>query len=75
MLVDGVAQLLILQQCLLGENAQFFARFRQRHRTVIAYKQWLTEIVFQALNLTRKRGRTDVHRPCAAAKMAAFRQM
>ncbi len=75
MLVDGVAQLLILQQCLLGENAQFFARFGQRHRTVIAHKQLLTEIFFQALNLSGKRGWTNVHRPRAAAKMAAFRQM
>ena len=51
MLIDGVAQLLILQQRLLGENAQLFARFSQRHRAVIAHKQRLTEIFFQALNL------------------------
>ena len=51
LLIDGVAQLLILQQRLLGENTQFFACFRQCHRAVIAYKQRLTEIFFQALNL------------------------
>ena len=51
MLIDGVAQLLILQQRLLGENAQLFARFSQRYRAVIAHKQRLTEIFFQALNL------------------------
>ena len=75
MLIDGVAQLLILQQRLLGENAQLFARFSQRHRAVIAHKQRLTEIFFQALYLSRKRRRANVHCPRATAKMAAFRQM
>ena len=75
MLVDGVAQLLILQQRLLGENAQFFARVGERNRPGIAHKQRLAEVLFQPLNLPGKRGGADVHRPGAAAKMAAFRQM
>ena len=75
LLIEGVAQLLILQKRLLGENAQLFSRFRQRDGAVIANKQRLTEILFEALDLPGKRGGTDVHGPRAAAKMAAFRQM
>ena len=74
-LIEGVAQLLVLQQRLLGEYAQLFARFGQRDRAVIAHKQRLAEIFFQALNLARKRGGADVHCPCAAAKVATFSQM
>ena len=75
LLVDGVAQLLILQQGLLGKRPQLFPGFGEGDRAVVAYKQRLAEILFQALDLAGKRRGADVHRPRAAAKMAAFRQM
>ena len=75
LLVDGVAQLLILQQRLLGKNAQLFPGFREGDGTVIAHKQRLAEVFLKTLDLARKRGGADVHRACAAAKMTAFRQM
>lgn len=75
LLIEGMAQLLVLQKRLLGKHSQLFTRFGQRDRTVIAHKQRLAEVFFQPLNLSGKGGRTDMHRPRAAAKMAAFRQM
>ncbi len=75
LLVDGVAQLLILQQGLLGERAQLFPGFGKRHRAVVAHKQRLAKVLFQALDLAGKRGGADVHGACAAAKVTAFRQM
>ncbi len=74
LLIEGMAQLLILQKCLLGKHSQLFTRFGQRDRTVIAHKQRLAEIFFQPLNLPGERGGADVHRP-RCGKVAAFRQM
>ncbi len=45
MLIDGVAQLLILQQRLLGENAQLFARFSQQ-----TLEQWFEPGTARALD-------------------------
>lgn len=75
LLIEGVAQLLILQQRLLGKYSQFFPRFGQRNRAVIAHKKWLPEIFFQPLNLPRERGGANVHCPRAAAKVTTFSQM
>ncbi len=75
LLIEGMAQLLILQKCLLGKHSQLFTRFGQRDRAVITHKQRLAEIFFQPLDLPGERGGADVHRPRAAAKVAAFRQM
>ncbi len=75
LLIDSVAQLLKLQQRLLGKGAELVSRFGKRYRAVIADKQRLPEVLFQARNLSGKRGGADVHRPRAAAKMAAFSQM
>ena len=74
LLVDGVPQLLILQQGLLGKDAQLFAGFREGDGAVIAHEQRLAEVFLKALDLARKRGRADVHRPGAAAKVTAFRR-
>ena len=51
LLIDSVAQLLILQQRLLGKLAQAFARFCQRHGAVIAQKQRMADIFFKPLDL------------------------
>jgi hypothetical protein len=75
LLVNSVPQLLILQKRLLGKDAQLFACFGEGYRAVIAYKQRLTEVFFQALDLTRKRRGTDVHCSRATAKVATFGQM
>lgn len=66
LLIEGMAQLLVLQKRLLGKHSQLFTRFGQRDRTVIAHKQRLAEIFFQPLNLPGERGGADVHRPRAA---------
>ena len=68
-------QLLVLQQRLLGKNTQLFACFREGDGAVIAHEQRLAEIFLKALDLARKRGGADVHRPGAAAKVTAFRQV
>ena len=75
LLIDGVAQLLVLQQSLLGKGPQLFSGFGERHGAVITHKQRLAEVLFKALDLARERGGADVHRPGAAAKMTAFRQV
>lgn len=59
----------------VGQHSQLFTRFGQRDRAVITHKQRLAEIFFQPLDLPGERGGADVHRPRAAAKVAAFRQM
>lgn len=56
LLIEGMAQLLVLQKRLLGKHSQLFTRFGQRDRTVIAHKQRLAEIFFQPLNLPGERG-------------------
>ena len=68
-------QLLVLQQRLLGKNTQLFARFREGDGAVIAHEQRLAEVFLKALDLARQRGGADVHRPGAAAKVTAFRQV
>ncbi len=75
LLVNGVAQLLVLEQGLLGEGAQFVTRLGQGDGAVVSHKQRLAEILLQPLDLTRQRRRADVHRPCAAAKVTALRQV
>ncbi len=75
LLVNGVPQLLVLQQRLLGKDAQLFSRFREGDGTVIAHEERLAEVFLKALDLARKRGGANVHRPGAAAKVTAFRQV
>lgn len=44
-------QLLVLQQRLLGKNAQFFTRFREGDGAVVAHEQRLAEVFLKALDL------------------------
>ncbi len=74
-MTNRMAQLLILQQRMLGKLACPFSGVGQCHRAVIAQKQRLADILFQPLNLSGKRRRADVHCPRSTAKMAAVRQM
>ena len=67
-----MAQLLILQQRLLGKLAQAFARFRSRHGAVIPQNERMADIVFKPLDLARQRGTADVHRTRRAPDVAAF---
>ena len=46
-----LAQLLGLQQRLLGKNAQIFTRFREGDGAVIAHEQRLAEVLLKALDL------------------------
>ena len=70
-----MSQLLVLQQGLLGKDAQFFTGFRQRDGAVIAHEQRLAEVFLKALDLARQCGGADVHRSGATAKVTAFRQV
>ena len=72
---EGTAQQLVLEQGLLSEGTQFVTRLGQGDGAVVAHKQRLAEILLQPLDLTRQRRRANVHRPCAAAKVAALRQV
>ncbi len=70
-----MAQLLVLEQGLLGEGTQLITRLGQSDGAVVTHKQRLTEIFLQPLDLTRQRRWADVHRPRAAAEVTALRQV
>jgi hypothetical protein len=65
-----VAQLLILQQRLLGKNAQLFTRFGERDGAVIAHKQRLADLLPGA-GSGAKAWRADVHRPLRPWRLSA----